>query len=133
VPSANVDLIRRGYEAWNQGDLDWVEKFVDSEIEWRGYTHIPESGTLRGRDEVRAWLERFRDAWEQLDIEVDDLIDTGDQVLALVRFSGTGRGSGVPVEGGADAHVWTIHDGRIVAVSLYQGTSEALESLGLAG
>jgi uncharacterized protein len=131
VPSANARLVRRGYEAWNRGDVEGVLSFLDPEIEWHGYTHIPESGTLEGRDDVKAWLERFLDAWEQLEIEVSELIDAGDQVVALVRFRGSGKGSGVPVEGGTDGHVWTVRDGRIVAVTLYQGTREALQSVGL--
>ena len=131
VPSANADLVRRGYEAWNRGDVEGVLTFLDPEIEWHGYTHLPESGALTGRDEVREWLERFLDAWDQLDIDVTELIESGDQVVALVRFQGRGKGSGVQVEGGADAHVWTVRDGKIAAVKLYQGTSEALQAIGL--
>jgi ketosteroid isomerase-like protein len=130
VPSANADLVRRGYEAWNRGDVEGVLTFLDPEIEWHGYTHLPESGALAGRDEVRAWLKRFLDAWEQLDIDVTELIESGNQVVALVRFHGRGKGSGVQVEGGADAHVWTVRDGKIGAVKLYQGTREALEAIG---
>jgi ketosteroid isomerase-like protein len=131
VASRDTELVKRGYEAWNRGDVEGVLSFLDPQIEWRGYTHIPESGTLEGRDEVRAWLERFLDAWEQLEIEVTEQIEAGEQVVALVRFRGTGKGSGVPVEGGTDAHVWTVREGRIVAVTLYQGTREALQSVGL--
>jgi ketosteroid isomerase-like protein len=131
VASRDTELVKRGYEAWNRGDVEGVLSFLDPQIAWRGYTHIPESGTLEGRDEVRAWLERFLDAWEQLEIEVTEQIEAGEQVVALVRFRGTGKGSGVPVEGGTDAHVWTVREGRIVAVTLYQGTREALQSVGL--
>ena len=74
MPSANADNVRRGYEAWNRGDVEGVLTFLDPKIEWHGYTHLPESGTLAGRDEVRAWLERFLDAWEQLDIDVTELM-----------------------------------------------------------
>lgn len=132
MASSDTEFIKQGYEAWNRGDVEAVLEFLDPQIEWRGYTHIPESGTLQGREEVKAWLERFLDAWEQLEIEVDELITAGEQVVALVRFRGSGKGSGVPVEGGTDAHVWTVSDGRAVAVALYQGTREALESVGLA-
>jgi uncharacterized protein len=131
VPSASADLVRRGYEAWNRGDVEGVLTSLDPEIEWHGYTHLPESGALAGRDEVRVWLERFLDAWEQLDIEVTELIEAGDQVVvAFVRFQGRGKGSGVQVEGGVDAHLWTVRNGRIVAVKLYQGTREGLEAVG---
>jgi ketosteroid isomerase-like protein len=132
MTSGNADLVGQGYEAWNRGDVEEVLSFMDPAIEWRGYTHVPESGTLEGREAVRGWLERFLDAWEQLEIEVTELIDSDDQVIALVRFRGSGKGSRVPVEGGPDAHVWTVRDGRIVAATLHQGTREALKALGRA-
>jgi hypothetical protein len=125
----NTELIRRGYEAWNRGDVEAVLDLLHPNIEWRGYTHIPESGTLVGRDQVRAWLVRFLEAWEELAIEVTELIEAGDRIVALVRFHALGRESGVPVEGGADAHVWTIREGQVVAVTLYQGTREGLEAV----
>jgi hypothetical protein len=131
LPSEDAELIRRGYEAWNRGDVDAVLDLLDPRIEWRGYTHIPEAGTLAGREQVRDWLERFLEAWEELEIELTDLIETGDKVVALVRFRALGKGSRVRVEGGVDAHVWTIRDGSVVAVKLYQGTGEALAALGL--
>ena len=130
MSSTNASLVRRGYEAWNQGDIETVFEFLDPEIRWEGYTHIPESGTLAGREEVKAWLGRFLEAWAELDIEVTDMIESGDRVIALVRFRGLGRGSGVEVDSGVDAHVWTVRDGRAVGVRLYQGTREALEGLG---
>lgn len=130
MSGANADLVRRGYEAWNEGDVDAVFAFLDPEIRWEGYTHIPESGTLTGRAEVKAWLGRFLEAWEELDIDVIDLIESGDQVIALVRFRGRGKESGVNVDSGVDAHVWTVQDGKAIAVRLYQGTREALAGLG---
>ncbi len=107
MPSENVELVRRGYEAWNRGDV------------------------VAGRDQVRAWLERFLEAWEELEIEPTDLIEAGDRVVALVRFRALGKESKIRVEGGVDAHVWTVRDGNIVAVELYQGTREALAAVGL--
>jgi ketosteroid isomerase-like protein len=130
VPS-NAELIRTGYQAWNRRDIAAVVQILDPEIEWQGYTHIPESGVLEGREQVRTWLERFLEAWEELEIQVTDLIDSGEQTIALVRFRALGRESGVRVDGGTDAHVWTVRDGKAVAVTLYQGTHEAFEAAGL--
>lgn len=127
--SPSVGLVRRGYEAWNRGDVDAVFSFLDPDISWEGYTHLPESGSLSGRDEVKAWLERFLDAWKDVDIEVTELFETKDRVVALVRFHARGKGSGVQVASGVDAHVWTLRDGKAVAVRLHQGTREVLEQL----
>jgi ketosteroid isomerase-like protein len=131
VVTSDVELIRGGYEAWNRRDIDAVVQVLDPDIEWRGYTHIPESGVMEGREQVRTWLERFLEAWEELEIQVTDLIDSGEQTIALVRFRALGRESGVRVDGGTDAHVWTVRDGKAAAVTLYQGTHEAFEAAGL--
>jgi uncharacterized protein len=131
MSAENLQLVRSGYDAWNKRDVDGVLSFLHPEVDWRGYPHIPEAGTLRGRDEVKLWLDRFLDAWEELDVEVTDLIDADDRVVALVAFTARGRGSGAVVEGGVDAHVWTIREGKAVAVQMYQGTREALQVVGL--
>jgi uncharacterized protein len=128
----NVDLIRKGYEAWNRGDVEGVLNRLEADVDWQGYTHVPEAGTIRGRDEVRAALERFLDAWEHLDIGLVDIFEANDdRVVALVRFRGIGKGSGVEVNGGVDAHVWSIREGKVAGVKMYQGTREALEAAGL--
>jgi uncharacterized protein len=131
VSTDHVELIRRGYEAWNRGDVEGVLSFLDPEIEWQNYAHVPEPGTLQGREQVRGWLERFLEAWEELEIEVTEVLEAGDRVVALVRFQARGKGSGVQVQGGTDAHVWTVRGTQAVAVTLYQGTREALDAVGL--
>ena len=61
---------------------------------------------LRGRDEVRAWMERERQMWEgdHVGYEPKEVIDAGDKVLALIRISGRGKASGVEVE----AYTWNV-------------------------
>ncbi len=55
---------------------------------------------------------------------------TDDVVVAFLRQSGTGRGSGVPVNlihGG----VFDLKDGRIARISLYLDPADALKAAGL--
>ena len=48
MASENVELIRRGYESFNRGDLDDVFARVDPEIEWITPQRTPFAGTYRG-------------------------------------------------------------------------------------
>jgi ketosteroid isomerase-like protein len=130
MSAANVELVRRLYEAWNVDGLEPVRAALDREVEVLGHPTLPEPGPIRGREDVIAWLERMLDAWEELSVHVEQVIDAGDRVVALVRLSGRGKGSGVPVRGGLDAHVWTLRDGKVVAGRWYQGTAEALRDVG---
>jgi ketosteroid isomerase-like protein len=128
----NVQLVKAMYELWNQGDIEAATELFDPDVVWHGYAHLPDSGRRDGVDQVRAWVTDFAEAWGEIRVSIERLVGVGDDtVLALVRMSGRGRGSGVAVTSGVDGHVWTIRDGRIVAVRLYQGRHAALEAVGL--
>jgi uncharacterized protein len=128
----NVEIVRRALEAWERGDMNAAADLLDPEVEWRMPPNIPEAGTFRGRDEVVRRLEAFREAWEDLAVTVEELVDAGDRVVALVRYSGRGRASGVEIGGvTTDAQVWTVRSGQAVRVELYGGTAAALKAAGL--
>ena len=128
----NVKLVRDLYDLWNRGDLDGATAMFDPEVVWHGYTHLPESGRRDGVDAVRSWVTDFAEAWGEISVSIERLVEVGDDsVLALVRMSGRGRDSGVAVTSGLDGHLWTIRAGRIVAVRMYQGSRAALEAVGL--
>jgi ketosteroid isomerase-like protein len=128
----NVELVTRVYDLWNQGDIDAAMEMFDPEVVWHGYTHLPDSGRRDGVDAVRAWVTDFAGAWGEIQVSIERLVEVGDDaVLALVRMSGRGRDSGVPVTSGLDGHLWTIPAGKVAAVRMYQGGQAALEAVGL--
>ena len=128
----NVDVVRSAYEAWNAGDLDAAVEFLDPVIEWRMPPNFPEAGTYQGVDEVKSRLEEFLESWEDFQVEVEELIEAGDRVVALTRFRGRSKGVGLELTGVAvDAQVWTLSEGRVTHVWMYGGTEEALEAGGL--
>jgi ketosteroid isomerase-like protein len=128
----NVEIVRRALEAWGRGDPKAVSDLLDPEVEWTMPSNIPDAGTYCGRDEVVQRLEEFLEAWDDLAVTVEDLVDAGDRVVALVRYSGRGRESGIEVGGAStDAQVWTVRNGKALRVELYAGTADALEAAGL--
>jgi ketosteroid isomerase-like protein len=82
-------------------------------------------------------MRRFRDdgPWSgsPIHIEPETILDVDDErVLALVRVSSTGRGSGVEVEL-RPAHEFTLRDGLIVRFKAYRHRDDALEATGMRG
>jgi ketosteroid isomerase-like protein len=70
--------------------------------------------------------EEFYDAR----IEIHELIEVGDQVLAEVTLKGRGKQSGV--ETSWDVwHLWTMQDGKVVRGQGFARRDEALEAAGL--
>jgi ketosteroid isomerase-like protein len=128
----NVEVVRRAYEAWNRRDFDEATELLAPDIEWQMPPNLPDVETWRSSDEVTRGLEAFLESWTELRVEVHELIDAGDRVVALVHYRGQAALTGLAVEGaGVDAAVWTLRDGRAIKVQMYGGTDEALAAAGL--
>jgi ketosteroid isomerase-like protein len=78
------------------------------------------------REAWREWLSAF----SEIDAEVEELIDGGDQILAVIRERELGRASGVPVEGTHFA-VWTLAHGKVTRMQMFDSRTEALAAAGL--
>ena len=101
--------------------------FVWSMSNFRGW---PEQQTYEGAEEVRGFLEDWVGAWDDWELEVDELLDAGDKVVALVRQHGRSKAAGMPVEM-SFAQVWTVRDGKQTRMDMYSDREEALEAAGL--
>jgi ketosteroid isomerase-like protein len=136
VSGENVELALRGYEILNRGDVDeFVTKFVHPDYEFHTGVTVPSiPSVVRGRDELRAWIEQwYQDPWEgqlQMDVERIEELDDG-RVLALLTLRARGRGSGAPVDT-EYAHILTIRDGLCLRVDGFPTWKRALAAAGLA-
>ena len=119
--------MRRGGEA----DLrlqpsSWMRK-----IEWRAAEGAPDdAGPIRGIDAMRAYAQDWLDDFDELSFEPEELIEAGEQVVAVQRISGRAKATGIETEL-RYAVVYTIRDGKIVRGREYWERAEALEAVGL--
>jgi ketosteroid isomerase-like protein len=132
MSSENVDIVRRAYAAWNEGRPETVIDLLDPQIEWHLPPNLPESGTWHGPDEIVRGLRGLSESWDELQAEVQEVLDAGDRVVALIRFQGRAAITGLDLEGaGVDAHLWTLRDGRAIDVRMYNGSRDALREAGI--
>ena len=110
---ADVETLRRGYAALNRGDLSLVLELLDPDIEWHEPAPSPEGGTHRGRDSFERFLRGWLESFDGFRVEPERVVERGDELVVVVRQSGTGRASGLSVETRL-AHVWTVADGKAV-------------------
>jgi ketosteroid isomerase-like protein/DNA-binding CsgD family transcriptional regulator len=130
VSSDNLELVRRHYDDWNNGDTASVVAAFAPDVEWHGHPRLPEPGPYTGRSDVERWMGQFREAWGELEARPVELLDAGDRVVALVHMTGTGRGSGVEVAGGLDVHVMALGPDGIAYFQIHPGDIAA-EKAGL--
>jgi ketosteroid isomerase-like protein len=105
VSEQNLERARRHYDAWNGGDTEAVVALFAEDVEWHGHPRLPEPGPYRSREAVKRWMDQFQEAWGELTATPVELLDSEQDVVALVHMTGRGRGSGVEVAGGVDVHL----------------------------
>jgi uncharacterized protein len=130
VSEQNVEIVRRCFEAFQSGDYATAMEALDREIEY-DLTHFPDGRVYRGHEGVREAFRIWMGTWEGYRQELDELIDAGgDEVIALVRELGRGKGSGIELER-PTAGVWTLHKGKAIRIRFYEGRQAALEAVGV--
>jgi ketosteroid isomerase-like protein len=125
----NVEVVRAAIDAFNRGD--WEAAFKDAapglEIDMSRAAG-PLHGVFR-LDQWRRQLAGFAENWESLRIEPHDFIEAGERVVVPWTMRGRGR-DGIEVDA-SPTFVWTIRDGAVRRLSMYQERDEALEAAGL--
>jgi ketosteroid isomerase-like protein len=130
VSQENVELARRGYEAWNRDDLDAVLATYHQQFEFRTSGVFPGLDRVyRGREGFRRFWEDFHGPWESVRIVIEELRQSGERVVALYVFEAKGR-DGMAVRRPA-ANVITYRDGLATRIDAYGDWKEALEAVGL--
>jgi len=130
MPQEALEIARQSFEAWNRGDVDAWLKHCAPGFEFDMSRAVgPVHGTY-GRDQFRQAFEDFFEPWESVQIELDELIDAGENVMASVTGHFRGR-DGMEVRARV-AYVLTIRDEAIEHICFYQERQDAFEDAGLA-
>jgi ketosteroid isomerase-like protein len=121
--SANVAFVRRAYELVNAGDLETLVEDFEPGFEWQPDELSPGQTTRRTADDVKRAVDDFTGAFTEFRTEVEELIEEGDQVIAVVRHVAR-VGSG-DVER-RETHLWTFADGRPRSLREFEERDAAL-------
>ncbi len=125
------EILRRGYDAFNRGDVDALSEIMAPEFVWHEAPEVPGPKATVGRDEFAGYVRSFDRLWERFSFEIAELEETPDGV-ALARVHARGRGR----EGGAEVdleifHVWRLRGDRVVRMDAFLDPRSAREAAGL--
>jgi ketosteroid isomerase-like protein len=127
--SESVELVRRVYIAWQEGDLEELLTLVDREVSWSPVLRFLEGEQpALGHQGIRQWFRRIRITYRSLRVVPESFEDHGDRVLVLGRLVGASRLE----EGELDVHVawiWTVRAGRVVEMKAFLEERTAREQL----
>jgi ketosteroid isomerase-like protein len=128
--SESVELVRRVYIAWQEGDLEELLLLVDREVAWSPALRFLEEGERPavGHQGLRRWFRRIRITYRSLRAVPETFEDHGPRVLVLGRLIGASRLE----EGDLDVRVswvWTVRAGRVVEMKAFLEERSAREEL----
>ena len=140
----NVEIVRAvteaaknpdAFAALARGEMDFT--LIDSEIEWDATGArdlVPDLAAVYfGHEGVRTYWRRWYDAWRDVEFDLQDVLDAGDEVVALIANQRQhGRYTGIVTELPPYALVYTFRDGRVVRHRLFPDHDTALKAVGLA-
>jgi ketosteroid isomerase-like protein len=125
----NVETVRRGIVAWNQRDLTaWMAEFhPDAEIDW-SRSRGPLKGVYRDEGLEVFWAD-FWSTFEDVQLDAHDYAEAGSEVVVSNTAHFRGR-DGIEVEA-RSAFVFTLQNGKITRLRMFQGPGEARQATGL--
>ena len=131
--SENVEIgnaaVRRFLAAFEAED-DAFRAVLHPEIEWYP---IEENRTpTRGIDAALWNRNQWLDTWEEHRLEVEEVIEDGDDVVACVHIEARGRGSGVEADVRFFAQ-FKVQDGMVIYIFDHDDRAAAIEAAGLRG
>ena len=139
-----VELVRAtidGLNAFMCGEMSeeaamhMAQGLIDPQFEYHWHsgrgTFPDEPQHIRGLPALIAFWSQVRGAFVDYVWEPLELIEApGNRVLGVIRNSGRGRESGVPVEG-RFFQLWVFRDGKLREMEYFGRRADALEAAGL--
>jgi ketosteroid isomerase-like protein len=126
----NLELVRRGMEAWNRADMNELIALSDPEVEFVSIFAGMEGRAYRGYDGLREYFADMEDTWTEFQRDIEEMIDAGnDRVVVFFHLRGTAR-SGVPVDERVTT-VFHLRGQRLYRMVVYRDRAEALEAAGV--
>ena len=126
----NVEIVRRATEAYSRGDLDeaLASWSADAVLDWSNSRGL-EAAVVRGRDEIRAYMEQFLEAFEEVRIELEDVFEADEGVVIVENLAYFRGRDGIEVTA-RSAWVITLQNGCQTSLTLYQSKADALKAAG---
>jgi ketosteroid isomerase-like protein len=130
MSSANLDLVRSIYDAWEGGDFSSNE-WADAQIEF-SFAGGPETKSWIGLEGMAAGYGDWLRAWKNFRAEPEEyLVIDDERILVLVHNSGQGRVSGLEIDEQSVANLFHLRGGKVTRIVVYLDRELAFADLGL--
>jgi len=122
----NIHVVRRLYEAFEQGDDEALLDTLGLDVEWYVPDTLPYGGTFHGVEQVRDYLAALPSFVERGNLDTIRMIDAGNHVVVVGRWSSRTAG-GVKFDS-RFANIFEVRDGKIVRLDSFLDSARVLRA-----
>jgi ketosteroid isomerase-like protein len=106
-----------------------VEMYADRDDALEARAQL-EGRAYHGRDGLRRFIVELAEDWEEVRFEVDEVRETGGQLVGFGRFRARGKASGIELNVPLGL-VGVVQDRKVVYSRFFSDPADALEAAGL--
>jgi ketosteroid isomerase-like protein len=107
-------------------------ELLADDAEWVNPDDAVEPGTRRGAESFLQAIASVFEGWEESIFEIERVIESGDDVIALGRLRTRGRTGGIEASG-THGEIWTFENGKVTRMQWFQTYEETLAAAGVPG
>lgn len=129
----NLDVIRRGYDAFGRGDINALLELFDDQIHWvtPGPPELATSGKRTGRQAVAEFFASVNEVFDIQRFEPKEFIAQGDRIVVLGDETARVRATDKMLD--LDwVHVFTMRNGKVIAFQEFFDTAAVVAALSAA-
>lgn len=128
MASNRIELLQRGYQAWNDRDvLELCDPAIELEPLIGG---VLVAGPFQGHSGVRRLCKLAARAWSESRLDPEDFVETGECVVVFVHVRLRAPSGGFELVGDV-AHVCRIPDRLVTRFEGYRDRDDALRLAGV--
>jgi ketosteroid isomerase-like protein len=125
----NLEVVRHALDAFNREDVEVALAYFDRKVEWLGPAERP-GEHYKGHRGIRKLASVWGESFDEYRLDVEKLIDLGDEVLVVVYQRSRAKGSSDTIEQPI-GYVWRVSLGKAERVQAYSSWEAAFEEVGL--
>ncbi|MGI9020499.1 MAG: nuclear transport factor 2 family protein [Solirubrobacterales bacterium] len=126
----NLQVVRAVFDAFSRGDTAALLELMDPSVVFTPIPETPDVQSFHGHEGVLQGLAQSIDIWDDFSVELREMRDFDDHVLASLRWWGRGPSSGIQMEVDI-CGLYTFREGKIVRWQFFASEQQALEAAGL--
>jgi ketosteroid isomerase-like protein len=133
VSPENVEIVRRGFAAFAAEGVEGVIPYFTEDVVISSIPEWPDDPEYHGHEGVRRLFRQWAENFDDFALELRELRDGGDAVLARLELTGQTKRAALPMTMEIGAVYSGLRDGRVAHLRLFSSWPGALEAGGLRG